>query len=170
MAGSKAKSTLSKTCAEGKRFGIAVSKYHEELSQALLKGALQTLESAGAKKDDVSVAWVPGSFELPLAARALVSQGLDAVVCLGIIVKGETTHDQYIATEVARGISALAQSSGVPVGFGVLTTQNVEQAEERCGGKKGNKGAEAAEAVLQMLETLEQIKKIPAKPGKSVGF
>jgi 6,7-dimethyl-8-ribityllumazine synthase len=171
MAASKQKaSLLPKNAAEGKRFGIAVSRYHEDLGQKLLDGAQQTLESLGAKKENIAVVWVPGSFELPLTARALLQQGVDAVICLGIIVKGETTHDEYIAREAAHGIALLGQAVGAPVIFGILTTQTLEQAKDRCGGSQGHKGVEAAEAAVQMLVVLEQIKKLPGKSPKNVGF
>lgn len=170
MATSKSKSSLPKNAAEGKRFGIVVSRYHEDLTKALLEGAVSTLQDHGAAKENIQHVFVPGSFEIPLAARALLAQQYDAVICLGIIVKGETTHDEYIAREVARGISQLSQMTGIPVIFGVLTTQTLEQAKARCGGAKGHKGSEAAEAAISMLNVLEDIKKLSNKPGKNVGF
>lgn len=170
MTSSKSKSTLPARAAEGKKFAIAVSRYHSELTEKLLDGAVETLVSLGAKKDNVSSVWVPGSFELPLAARALVHQSFDAVICLGVIVKGETAHDEFIAREAARGLAQVSQASGVPVIFGVLTTQDLDQAQARCGGKRGHKGVESAEAAVSMLLTLEEIKKLGAKPTKSVGF
>jgi len=156
--------------AAGRRFGIVASRYHEELTRQLQAGALATLKNLGASDEDIVSVWVPGSFEIPLAARAFAHQQFDAVICLGVIIKGETTHDQYIAREAARGVSALAQAAGIPVIFGVLTTQTLEQARERCGGAKGHKGIEAAEAAVSMLQVLDQIKKIPGKTPKSVGF
>ena len=171
MVAAKSKSAaLSKTAAQGKRFGIVVSKYHEDLTQALHEGAVQTLAALGANKDDITTVWVPGSFEIPLAARALLSAMPDAVICLGIIVKGETTHDEYIARECAHGVAQLAQASGIPVIFGVLTTQTLEQAKARIGGGKGHKGVESAEAAVTMIEVLEHIKKAPKRNSKSVGF
>ena len=170
MVATRSKATLSKDAAKGKTFGLVVSRYHEELTQKMLDGALDTLKEHGAKADDCHVVWVPGSFEIPLAARALVSQELDAVICLGIIVKGETPHDEYIAREAARGISAVAQGSGTPVSFGVLTTLTEAQAKARCGGDKGNKGAEAAESAIHMIDVLAKIKKLGNRPVKSVGF
>jgi 6,7-dimethyl-8-ribityllumazine synthase len=170
MVASKSKSPVSKEIAQGKRFGLVVSRYHEDLTEELLQGAVKTLQDLGARKDDVQSVWVPGSFEIPLAARAMLHQQYDAVICLGIIIKGETTHNEYIAREVARGISQLAQASGTPVIFGILTTQTLEQAKARCGGTKGNKGIEAAEAAVSMLQVLDDIKKLSTRPGKSVGF
>lgn len=170
MAGVKQKSTVNKNVAQGKRFGIVVSRYHEEWTRELLDGAVKALQDLGAAKDDILHAWVPGSFEIPLAARAMLQHQYDAVICLGIIVKGETSHDEYIAREAARGISQLSQTSGVPVIFGVLTTQTLEQAKARCGGAKGHKGVEAAEAAVEMLQVLEGIKKQGVKQNKGVGF
>jgi 6,7-dimethyl-8-ribityllumazine synthase len=170
MATSKNKSSVSKTAGEGKRFGIVVSRYHQEITQALLDGAMKTLTSHGAAEDQVTTVWVPGSFEIPLAARAMTQQGLDAVICLGVVIKGETKHDEYIAREVAHGIAQLSAAAGVPVIFGVLTVDKPEQAKARAGGDQGHKGIEAAESALVMLEVLEQIKKLPGKSSKSVGF
>jgi len=170
MVSSKNKSALGPDSAAGKKFGIVVSRYHDELTTVLLEGAVKTLEGLGARKDQVFTAWVPGSFEIPLAARAFAQQEVDAIICLGVIIKGETTHDKYIAREVARGISQIALSSGNPVIFGVLTTQTLEQAQARCGGAKGNKGVEAAEAAVSMIQVLDDIKKGGEKQSKSVGF
>jgi 6,7-dimethyl-8-ribityllumazine synthase len=170
MVASKNKSELSKESAAGKKFGIVVSQYHSELTEKLLEGAVKTLEGLGAKKDQIFTAWVPGSFEIPLAARAFAQQEMDAIICLGIVIKGETTHNEYIAREVARGVSQLSLSSGNPVIFGVLTTQTLEQAQARCGGDKGHKGIEAAEAAVSMIQVLEQIEKGAEKQSKSVGF
>jgi len=170
MTSSKSSFKLAKNAAEGKRFGIVASRYHEELTTQLVEGAVETLESLGARKSDVTVAWVPGAFEIPLAARMMSSQSPDAILCLGVVIKGETTHDEYIASEVAHGIAMVGQAAGMPVMFGVLTTQTLEQAKARCGGAKGNKGSEAAEGAVAMIHTLEEIKKGPGKSVKSVGF
>jgi 6,7-dimethyl-8-ribityllumazine synthase len=171
MVASKSKSSLPKNAAEGKHFAIVVSRYHEELSQKLLDGALEELKTRGAKSDDISTYWVPGAFEIPTAARAAVQHHeVDAVICLGVILKGETPHNDYIAREVARGISQIHLTSGVPATFGVLTTDTLEQAKARAGGAKGDKGAEAAEAAVAMIHLLEEIKEGPKKKSKSVGF
>jgi len=157
--------------AAGKKFAIVVSRYHEELTKELHAGAVSALEKHGAKASDIFTAWVPGSFEIPLAARALAIKEYDAILCLGIIVKGETTHDQYLAAEVARGIASLALSSGIPVSFGVLTVQNMAQAKDRCGGAQGNKGTECAESAVAMVTLLDQIHaKASGKGTRSVGF
>src|SRR3954463_7607925 len=159
MVANKQKLNLPKNAAQGKRFAIVASRYHEEITEELVTGAAKTLESLGAKDADISTIWVPGSFEIPLAAHAVAQhQKVDAILCLGVIIKGETRHDQYIAQEVARGISGVAHASGLPVVFGVLTTETVEQAKARAGGTKGHKGVEAAETAVAMIQVLEQIK------------
>jgi len=170
MVSAKSKSTLPKDAAKGKTFGVVVSRYHEELTQKLLDGAIDTLTGLGAAAGDIKTAWVPGSFEIPLAARAFAAEEVDAVICLGILIKGETTHDEYIAREAARGISSVALSSGIPVIFGVLTTQNLDQAKARCGGDKGHKGVESAEAAVAMIHVLKDIKKSERAVSSNVGF
>lgn len=170
MVTSRRRSDLPKDAASGKRFGIIVSRYHDEITTELLRGAQSTLENLGAKKGDIFSVWVPGAFEIPLAARTMAAQEFDAIICLGVVVKGETTHDEYVAREVARGISAVAQASGRPVIFGVLTVQTLEQAKARAGGEKGHKGVEAAEAAVDMLRVIDQIEKAGDRPSKSVGF
>jgi 6,7-dimethyl-8-ribityllumazine synthase len=171
MFASKSKSDLSKTSAQGKRFAIVASRYHEEIIKELLSGAVTTLESLGAKASDISTVWVPGSFEIPLAAQAIAQhQKADAILCLGVIIKGETRHDRYIAREVAHGIAQVARQASVPVAFGVLTTETVEQAKARAGGSKGHKGIEAAETAVAMIQVLEQIKGDKKKVSGSVGF
>jgi 6,7-dimethyl-8-ribityllumazine synthase len=170
MTVSQTKPTLPKDAAAGKRFAIIVSRYHEELTQKLLSGARHALQALGARDEDVSSFWVPGAFEIPAAARAVVQhREVDAVICLGVILKGETTHNAYIAHEVARGIAQIHAATGIPATFGVLTPDTLEQAEARAGGAEGNKGAEAAEAAVAMIQLLDDIKQGPKKP-KSVGF
>src|SRR5579864_5700376 len=115
MTTSHRQTELSKDAAAGKRFAIAVSRYHEEISRELLTGTVSRLEALGAKKDHIQTVWVPGSFELPLAARAFAEQEFDAIICLGVIVKGGTNHDEYIADAAARGIAQVGQASGMPV-------------------------------------------------------
>jgi 6,7-dimethyl-8-ribityllumazine synthase len=171
MVASKTKSSLPKNAAEGKHIALIVSRYHEDIAQELLSGAQDTLKGLGAKSDDISVFWVPGAFEIPSAARA-VSQHreVDAIVCLGLILKGETPHNEYLAHEVARGISQIHAATGIPTTFGVLTADTAEQAKARSGGNKGNKGSEAAEAAVSMIVLLDEIKEGPKKQTKSVGF
>src|SRR5262245_60815190 len=159
MVASKTKSSLSKDAASGKRFTIIASRYHEEISQQLVESAQDTLESFGAKADDVTVYWVPGAFEIPAGARAAVHyREPDAVICLGVILKGETPHNEYIANEVARGVAQIHAITGIPATFGVLTPDTLEQAKARAGGSKGNKGAEAAEAAVAMVKLIEEMK------------
>ena len=171
MVASKSKSNLPKDAAAGKRLAIVVSRYHEELAQELLSGAQDTLKSLGAKAEDVSVFWVPGAFEIPSAARA-VSQHreVDAIICLGLIIKGETPHHEHLAREVARGVAQIHASTGIPTTFGILTPNTLDQAKARSGGSQGNKGAEAAAAAVAMIQLLAEIKQGPKKQIKSVGF
>ncbi len=162
---------LDKAAAQGKRFVIIASRYHEDLTAKLQEGAVDTLMSYGAKAEDISTYWVPGAFEIPAAARlAAQHQSMDAILCLGIILKGETSHNHYIASEVARGIAQIHATSGIPAVFGVLTPETLEQAKARAGGPKGNKGVESAEAALAMIEVFSQIKQEAKKKNKSVGF
>ncbi len=133
------------------KIGIVVSEWNADITNALLSGAKETLLKAGVSEDHIEVLYVPGSFELPWGARQIMKPGKkDAVICLGCIIQGETKHDEYIAAAVASGIMQLGLMSGIPVIFGVLTTNTEEQAKERAGGKHGNKGSEAAVAALQM--------------------
>jgi 6,7-dimethyl-8-ribityllumazine synthase len=171
MVSSKSKSPLNPNAAAGKRFAIVVSRYHEELTEKLLSGALDTLKNFGARPEDILTTWVPGAFEIPMAARAISqNQEVDGIICLGVILKGETTHNEYIAREVARGIALIHQASGIPATFGVLTPDTLEQAQARSGGSVGNKGAEAAEAAVAMVQLLAEIKTGPKKQNKNVGF
>ncbi len=133
------------------KIGIVVSEWNADITNALLSGAKETLLKAGVSEDHIEVLYVPGSFELPWGARQIMKPGKkDAVICLGCIIQGETKHDEYIAAAVASGIMQLGLMSGIPVIFGVLTTNTEEQAKDRAGGKHGNKGSEAAVAALQM--------------------
>ena len=138
---------------DGKSFkiGIVSSQWNAYITSALLEGAKETLLRAGVLPENIEELIVPGSFELPWGARQLMkADKKDAIICLGCIIHGETDHDKYIATAVANGIMQLSLASGIPVIFGVLTTENAEQAKERSGGKHGNKGAEAASTALQL--------------------
>jgi 6,7-dimethyl-8-ribityllumazine synthase len=144
--------------AHGRRFAIAAASFNGLVVGKLLEGALASFRAHGIADDDVVVAWVPGAFELPLAARRLAESGqYDAVVCLGAVVRGETAHFDYVAGEAARGIMDVSLHTGVPVGFGVLTTESMEQAIDRAGGKHGNKGWDAAVAAIQMTSVLDQL-------------
>jgi 6,7-dimethyl-8-ribityllumazine synthase len=142
----------------GDRFAIVVSRFNELVTRSLLTGAVETFQRHGVADDDLTVAWVPGAFEMPLAAERLAKSGrFAAVCCLGAVIQGETTHDEYINQQVAAGIRAAGQSAGVPVIFGVLTCQSLAQALDRAGGKAGNKGSEAALAAIEMANLLKQL-------------
>lgn len=140
------------------RFAIAVSRYNDNITGKLLKGALETLAAAGVSDDRISVAWVPGAWELPLVAQRFATSGsFAAVICLGAVIRGETTHDQHINRQVSLSLGELALRTGVPVLFGVLTVNSLEQAIHRSGGNVGNKGCECAEAALEMVRLLKQL-------------
>src|SRR5258708_29645331 len=170
MASTKQRANLPKDAAKGKHFGIVVSRYHEEISQQLLGGAIETLESLAAKSADIVTVWVPGSFEIPFAAQLMAQhQTVDAILCLGVIIKGETQHDQYIAQEVANGIAQVGRHSGIPAVFGVLTTETLDQAKARAGGAHSHKGVEAAETAIAMVQVVEQMKSGKKKTSGSGG-
>jgi 6,7-dimethyl-8-ribityllumazine synthase len=142
----------------GCRVAIVAAAFNEVIVRKLLDGALSGLRSHDVSDGDVLVVWVPGAFELPLMARRLASSGrYDAVVCLGAVVRGETPHFDHVAREAARGIAAAAADTGVPVMFGVLTTDSMEQALDRAGGEHGNKGWDAAVGAIQMANVLGRL-------------
>jgi 6,7-dimethyl-8-ribityllumazine synthase len=145
------------------RFAVAVSRFNEFVSTRLLDGALDALVRHGADREQVTVVWVPGSFELPLAANRLAaSERYAAVICLGCLIRGQTPHFEYIANEVAKGIAQVSLATGVPVTFGVITAESLEQAIERAGTKQGNKGADAALAAIEMANVLSAIAALPS--------
>ena len=140
---------------EGLRIGVVVARFNDFITSRLLEGARAALESHGVSDDDVTVASVPGSFELPLAARKMAESGrYDAVICLGAVIRGETDHYEHVAGEAAKGIAAASLSSGRPVIFGVLTTDTLEQAINRAGGKSGNNGYAAGVAAIEMANLM----------------
>jgi 6,7-dimethyl-8-ribityllumazine synthase len=146
--------------ARGRRFAVAASSFNEIVVGKLVEGAAACFRAHGVAEEDLVVAWAPGSFELPLLARRLAGSAMyDAVVCLGAVVRGETAHFDYVAGEAARGIQQASLETAVPIAFGVLTTNTLEQALDRAGGKHGNKGWDAAMAAMQMASVLEQIPK-----------
>jgi 6,7-dimethyl-8-ribityllumazine synthase len=147
--------------AEGLSFTIVVGRFNDFITARLLDGALDALRRHGASDDLVTVYWVPGSFEIPLLAKKLVDCGKvgDAVICLGTLIRGATPHFDYIAAETTKGIASAALSGGVPVTFGVLTTDTIEQAIERAGTKSGNKGWEAAVAAIEMANLYKRLEK-----------
>ena len=143
---------------QGLRVGIAVARFNEVITKQLLDGALETLTRCGVRDSDITVAWVPGSFELPVAARAFARSGrCDAVICLGAVIRGETTHYDMVAGQAQGGAGAVSMDTGVPTIFGVLTTENIEQALNRAGGKSGNIGTNAALAAVETASVLAAI-------------
>jgi 6,7-dimethyl-8-ribityllumazine synthase len=141
--------------ASGLRIAIVVARFNRDITEALLDGARRTLTKYGA--GDVDVVWVPGAFELPLAARRLARAGADAVICIGAVVRGDTPHFEYVAGECAAGVNRVALDTGVPVVFGVLTVDTRAQALERVGGKEGHKGEEAAATAIEMATLLRSL-------------
>jgi 6,7-dimethyl-8-ribityllumazine synthase len=145
--------------AKGFSFGLVVSRFNEFISARLLEGALDALRRHGAEEDRISVVRVPGSFEIPLTAKRLAASGsYDAVVCLGAVIRGATPHFDYIAAEVSKGVAAASLETGVPIAFGVLTTDSIEQAVERAGTKGGNKGFDAACSAIEMANLFRALK------------
>ena len=143
---------------QGLRVGIAVARFNEVITKQLLDGALETLTRCGVRDSDITVAWVPGSFELPVAAHAFAKSGrCDAVICLGAVIRGETTHYDMVAGQAQGGSGAVSMDTGIPTIFGVLTTENLEQALNRAGGKSGNIGANAALAAVETASVLAAI-------------
>lgn len=140
----------------GRRVGVAVARFNEEVTGRLLQGALEALAAAGTDAADVAVAWVPGAFELPLAARAFAAAGCDAVVALGAVIRGDTDHYDYVCRAATDGVLRVTLDTGVPVGFGVLTCEHEQQALDRAGGSAGNKGADAVQAALEMVDLQRQ--------------
>jgi 6,7-dimethyl-8-ribityllumazine synthase len=144
--------------ATGLRVGVVASRFNEAVVDRLVDGAVDTLVRHGAVPGDVQVAWVPGAFEIPVVLRRMASSGrFDALVALGAVVRGSTPHFDYVAGEAARGAAAVARDTGVPVAFGILTTDTWEQAVERAGGKLGNKGAEAALSAIETANLLKDL-------------
>lgn len=142
------------------RYAIVVSRFNEAITDRLLQGSIDTLRRHGVQEDNIQAARVPGSFELPVVAAAFARSGeYAAVICLGAVIQGETTHHEYINSSMASGMMSLGMETGVPISFGVLTCQSTDQAIARSGGKSGNKGVEAALAALETVGVLRQLKK-----------
>jgi 6,7-dimethyl-8-ribityllumazine synthase len=145
--------------AAGRTFGIVAARFNEFVVRALVEGALDAVRRHGGDAESVDVAWVPGSYEIPLAAREMAGTGrYDAIICLGAVIRGSTAHFDYVAGGAANGISAVALETGVPTIFGIITTETIEQAIERAGTKMGNKGFEAAVSAIEMADLLPRIK------------
>jgi len=147
-----------KFIAKDVKIGIVAARFNEPIVSKLMDGALDALIRHDVKEDDISVAWVPGAFEIPVAASKMVKTGkYDALICLGAVIRGSTTHYEYVCSEVSKGIAHISLNTGVPVIFGILTTENIEQAIERAGTKSGNKGFDAALSALEMVNLLKAI-------------
>jgi 6,7-dimethyl-8-ribityllumazine synthase len=149
---------------KGRRVAVVVSRFNDLIGRRLLEGALKTLAHCGVAEKDVEVAWVPGAWELPAAARKFAATGrFQGIVALGAVIRGETTHHEHIGAETAAGLSRITAETGLPVAFGVLTTETLEQALDRAGERENNKGAEA---VLHLLETIDVLEKIGKAGGR----
>lgn len=144
--------------AQGKKFAIVASRFNEFIVNKLVSGAEDAFIRHGVNDDDISLVWVPGAFEIPLTAKKLANSGkYDAVVCVGAVIRGATSHYDYVCNEVSKGIASVGLSSGVPVIFGIVTTENIEQAIERAGTKAGNKGFDAAVSAIEMVNLFDNI-------------
>ncbi|MBZ4687170.1 MAG: 6,7-dimethyl-8-ribityllumazine synthase [Clostridia bacterium] len=146
-----------KLVASDLKVAVVVSRFNEFITNKLLDGCLDALMRHDAKEENIDIVWVPGAFEIPLAAKKLTSKDYDAVICLGAVIRGATPHFDYVASEVTKGIAATSLEKEVPVIFGVITTDTIEQAIERAGTKAGNKGFEAALTAIEMANLLRQI-------------
>ncbi|MDE3197777.1 MAG: 6,7-dimethyl-8-ribityllumazine synthase [Acidobacteriota bacterium] len=145
--------------ADDLRFALVVSRFNSSVTGKLLEGALEAIAKCGGKAENIQVIRIPGAFEFPVTARALANtERYDAIVCLGAVVRGGTPHFDYVAGEAARGIAQASYDSGIPVAFGVLTTDTMEQAEDRAGGKDGNKGYDAAMTAIEMAHVLRRVR------------
>jgi len=144
--------------AENKKFGIVISRFNELISTQLLSGAHDCLVRHECNKDNITVAWVPGSFEIPLVAKKMAqSSNYDAIICLGAIIRGNTPHFEYVASEVSKGIANIGLETGIPIIFGIITSDTIEQALERAGTKAGNKGWDAALSAIEMVNLLTEL-------------
>lgn len=147
-----------KLVAKGIRVGIVAARFNEFITSKLLCGAMDGLVRHDVQEEDIHVAWVPGAFEIPLIASKMAKSGkYDAVICLGAVIRGSTSHYDYVCNEVSKGIAAVGLDSGIPVLFGVLTTENIEQAIERAGTKAGNKGYDCALSAIEMVNLIREI-------------
>ncbi|MBM6884673.1 6,7-dimethyl-8-ribityllumazine synthase [Pseudoflavonifractor phocaeensis] len=147
-----------KLVSSGIKVGIVVARFNEFITSKLLSGAMDGLLRHNVQEEDIQVAWVPGAFEIPLIASKMAKSGkYDAVICLGAVIRGSTSHYDYVCNEVSKGIAAVSLESGIPVMFGVLTTENIEQAIERAGSKAGNKGSECAEGAIEMVNLIREM-------------
>jgi len=144
---------------KAKKFGIIASRFNDFMTKQLVSGCMDTLVRHGADDDDLTIVWVPGAFEIPaVAGKMAQTKAYDAVICLGTVIRGQTPHFDFVASEAAKGIAKVAQDSGIPVIFGVITADTIEQAIERSGTKDGNKGKDAALSAIEMINVMSQIK------------
>ena len=147
-----------KLVADGAKIGIVAARFNEFIVSKLISGAVDGLVRHDVNEDDITLAWVPGAFEIPVTAKKMAESGrYDAVICLGTVIRGATTHYDYVCNEVAKGIAAVSMATGVPVMFGIVTTENIEQAIERSGTKAGNKGYDCALGALEMINLMKQM-------------
>ena len=147
-----------KVVAEGMKVGIVASRFNSFIVQKLLDGAVDGLVRHGVTEEDITAAWVPGAFELPIVAKQMAESGkYDAVICVGAVIRGSTSHYELVCNEVAKGIAQVSMQTGVPVLFGVITTENIEQAIERAGSKAGNKGYDCALSAIEMVNLKNQL-------------
>ena len=148
-----------KLVSEGVKVGIVVARFNEFITSKLLGGAIDGLKRENVKEEDIEVAWVPGAFEIPLIAKKMAeSKKYDAVICLGAVIRGATSHYDYVCAEVSKGVAQVSMNAGIPVMFGILTTDTIEQAVERAGTKAGNKGFECAQGAIEMVNLIREMK------------
>ncbi len=144
--------------ASGQKFGLVVSRFNSFICDRLVEGALDALLRHGASREDIHIVRVPGAFEIPVTAKKMAETGrFDALICLGAVIRGATPHFDYVSSEVSKGVASVSLDAGIPVAFGVLTTDNIEQAIERAGSKAGNKGAEAAVTAIEMVNLFKAL-------------
>jgi 6,7-dimethyl-8-ribityllumazine synthase len=146
-----------KLIGDGQRIGIVVSRFNEFITNKLLSGCLDTLVRHNVNQQDIEVIWVPGAFEIPLIAQKMVQRGYDAVICLGAVIRGATPHFEYVSAEVTKGVAQVTLATGVPVVYGIITADTIEQAIERAGTKAGNKGVDAANTAIEMVNLIKQL-------------
>lgn len=147
-----------KIVADGAKIAIVAARFNEFIVSKLIGGAVDALVRHDVKDEDITLAWVPGAFEIPVAAKKMAESGkYDAVICLGTVIRGATTHYDYVCNEVSKGIASVSLSTGIPVMFGIVTTENIEQAIERAGTKAGNKGYDCAVGALEMINLMKQM-------------
>lgn len=152
------KQIVGKLVAKGMKFALVASRFNEFITSKLVSGAIDTIVRHGGGVNDITEVWVPGSFEIPLTAKTLAKSGdYDAVICLGCVIRGQTPHFDYVAAEVSKGVAMVGMETELPVIFGVLTTDTIEQAVERAGTKAGNKGSDSAAAAIEMVNLLANI-------------